>query len=67
MSDAGPQLRRLVAQLENANRSARNSANTADRDGDPVNAARHRGAAAAYADAGKRLDRLLRRGAGSGS
>lgn len=60
MADLDADLRLLAIRLRDANRSARNSRRTAERAGDDLKAAEHRGRADAYADAGKRLERLLR-------
>jgi hypothetical protein len=54
-------LRRLAQQLRNANRSARNGANRADRDNDVLKVARRDGQAGAYKDSASRLRSVLHR------
>ena len=54
-------LRRLAQQLRNANRSARSSANRAERAADPLKVARRDGQAGAYKDAASRLLSVLHR------
>ncbi len=54
-------LRKLVEQLRNANRSARNGANRADRANDGLKTTRRDAQAGAYKDAAARLASVLRR------
>lgn len=61
--DLVDELRRLVERLRNRNRADRNGRNRADRDGDPMRAAYLHGRAEGYADAGRKVEAVLRRAA----